>query len=102
MESVQPEMTVANGPEGLMEVLEDFRRRAELDPVFRHEPHYIMYHLNAQQSLIKIDFSADPFQFWYYDLMGRPATNSVKQTVAEFLWEKCGVKQRYEQSAGSK
>lgn len=102
MENVKPEMTIANGPEGLMGVLEDFRHRAESDAIFRSEPHYILYRLNTQESLIKIDFSIEPFQFWYYDLMGRPATNSIKTTVAEFLWEKCGVKQRYEQSAGSK
>lgn len=100
MDSMNPEMTIAEGPEGLMNVLDGFRRQAQQDESFRSEAHYILYRLNAQQSLIKIDFSEEPYQFWYYDLLGRPATNTVKNTIAEFLWEKCGIKQRHGQAAG--
>lgn len=100
MDSITPDMTVAEGPHGLMDVLVNFRGQAQQDELFRSEPHYILYRLNAQQSLIKIDFSEEPYQFWYYDLLGRPATNTVKNTIADFLWEKCGIKQHYGQAAG--
>jgi hypothetical protein len=101
MDSLQPEFTLADGPQGLMDVLETFRLQAEQDAVFRAKEHYIMYQLKAQQSLIKVDMSEQPFQFWYYDLLGRPMTNVVKDTVAEFLWEKCGIKDQYGQTSGS-
>lgn len=90
-----PEHTVANGPEGLKEVLEAFLQQAERDPEFRTQEHYILYQLKDQKSLIKVDMSARPFQFWYYDLLGRAATNAVKDTIADFLWEKGGEKERY-------
>lgn len=102
MDGMTPDMMTAEGPQGLMEVLDHCRRQAQQDESFRLEPHYILYRLNAQQSLIKIDFSEEPYQFWYYDLLGRPATNTVKNTIADFLWEKCGVKQHYGQAAGRK
>lgn len=35
-----------------------------------------------------------PYHFTYSDLLGRPATNAVKDTIANFLWEKCG-EERY-------
>ena len=94
-EFVMPEHTVADGPQGLMEVLVSFLQQAEQDAAFRTQDHYIMYRLMDQKSLIKVNMSERPYQFWYYDLLGRPATNAVKETVAEFLWEKCGEKERY-------
>jgi hypothetical protein len=92
---VMPEHTVAEGPQGLMAVLEKFLHQSEQDAEFRAKEHYIMYRLKDQKSLIKVDMSKRPFQFWYYDLLGRPATKAVKDTVAEFLWEKAGEKERY-------
>lgn len=94
MDSMNPEMTIAEGPDGLMNVLDGFRHQAA-----HAEPHYILYRLNSQESLIKIDFSKEPYQFWYYDLLGRPATNAVKNTIANFLSEKCGidVRDRFEE-----
>jgi hypothetical protein len=100
MDSLQPEFTIADGPQGLLEVLETFRCRAEQDAAFRAQEHYIMYKLKAQQSLIKVDMSEQPFQFWYCDLLGRPATNTVKDTIAEFLWERCGVSELNKQVSG--
>jgi hypothetical protein len=32
--------------------------------------------------------------FWYCDLLGRPITKAVKHTIADFLWEKCGEKEK--------
>lgn len=95
IDTALPEFVMADGPHGLMKVLENLLHQSEQDEAFRAQEHYIMYQLKDQRSLIKVDMSERPFQFWYYDLMGRPATTAVKEVIAEFLWEKCGEKQRY-------
>lgn len=77
----------AEGPEGLRSVLDNL--------LINQESKYILYHLGNQQSLIKVDLSTKPFQFWYYDLLGRPATRIVKETLARFAWEKGGEKEWY-------
>lgn len=74
--------TIAKGPDGLREALNALSPGKE---------HFILYQLNQQQSLIKIDNSEQPYQLWYYDLMGRPATMAVKNAVSQFLQEKCGT-----------
>jgi len=101
MESKVPEFTIAEGPQGLMDVLDSFLQQAQQDKVFRARYHYIMYHLKDQKSLIKVDMSEHPYQFWYYDLLGRPATNAVKDTIAEFLWDRCGENARKSNTSGS-
>ena len=95
---------VAQGPDGLSSVLSDILTKALSDSHFAATPHYILYQLKNQKSLIKADMSEKPFQFWYYDLLGRPAPNNVKETIARFLWEKCGEKEQYlqEVSVGGK
>lgn len=85
----------ANGPEGLKEVLDSLLVRANADPDFAAAQHYILYTLGSQKSLIRVDTSKQPFYFWYYDLLGRPITRNVKEIIAQFLWEKCGEKERY-------
>jgi hypothetical protein len=85
----------AHGPEGLTKVLDNFLEKAKIDPEFAAHGHYILYQLGAQKSLIKVDMSQQPFQFWYNDLLGRPPTNIVKETIARFLWEKCGERERF-------
>lgn len=85
----------AQGPEGLAEVLNRFLEQAKSDPEFATNGHYILYQLGNQKSLIKVDMSQEPYQFWYNDLLGRPATKIVKDTVAQFLWEKCGERERF-------
>lgn len=95
-----PDHTAADGPEGLMAVLESFLQQAEQDSEFRAKEHYIMYRLRDQKSLIKVNLSTRPYQFHYYDLLGRPATKAVKDTIAEFLWEKCGEKEHYLEESG--
>lgn len=99
-EFVMPEYTTADGPQGLMEVLETFRLQASQDAEFRAREHYILYCLNSQKSFIKVDMSEQPFQFWYSDVMGRPATNAVKETIAEFLLERCGEQDSQQQDSG--
>lgn len=90
-----PEYTLAEGPEGLDQVLDAFLAKTKSDAKFAAEEHYILYQLNEQKSLIKVDMSQQPFLFWYYDLNGRPATEVVKTIIARFLWEKGGEKERY-------
>lgn len=92
--SNHPEMTIAEGPQGLKEVLAALRERALQDADFRSREHYIMYRLKDQKSLFKVDLSQQPYQFWFYDLLGRPATNAVKDTVAEFIWESASENER--------
>lgn len=89
----------AQGPEGLKQVLEDLLEKSRQDPEFAAREHYIYYQLGGQKSLMKVDMSKPPFQFWYYDLMGRPMTRMIEATIAEFLWEKGGEKERYQQNA---
>lgn len=84
----------AEGPDGLIKQLINLLDRAQSDPGFAVKEHYIMYQLNTQKSLIKVDMSQTPFQFWYYDLQGRPATEIVKDTIALFLSEKYGQKEK--------
>lgn len=86
---------MTEGPEGLEKVLVELLDKVDADPALASEEHYILYHLGNQKSLIRVDPSQKPFKFWYYDLMGRPATVAVKETIARFLWEKCGEKERY-------
>lgn len=82
------------GSTGLKKQLINLLDRAQSDPAFSVKEHYIMYRLNTQKSLIKVDMTQTPFQFWYYDLQGRPATEIVKKTIASFLSEECGQKEK--------
>lgn len=84
------EYIIAEGPEGLKTALEALYAKASLDPVFAASEHYILYQLGDQRSLIKVETEEEPYQFWYNDLLGRPATKVVKDIIADFLWEKFG------------
>lgn len=90
-----PTYVIAEGPEGLREVLDQFLESAKTDSEFAAVGHYILYQLGDQKSLIKVDMSATPYQFYYYDYLGRPATKAVKKTIVRFLWEKCGEREKY-------
>lgn len=93
---------IADGPEGLRKALDDLLEKVTLDPSIAATRQTILYRLGNQTSLIKVDASQMPFHFWYIDLLGRPATRIVKETIARFLWEKCGEKERYfHETAGS-
>lgn len=85
----------AEGPEGLTGVLERLLEKKISNQENLPAEHYILYQLGNQKSLIKVDTSEQPFLFWYYDLLGRPATEVVKRTIAQFLWERCGEKERF-------
>lgn len=90
----------AEGPEGLASVLNDLLVKKHAGTQ-SHEQ-YILYQLGNQKSLIKVDISAQPFQFWYYDLLGRPATKVVKDILGDFVWEKGGEKERYLQELAAR
>ncbi|WP_148339954.1 hypothetical protein [Aquicella siphonis] len=89
----------AQGPDGLKRVLEELLEKCKSDREFAAQEHYILYQLGGQKSLMKVDMSQAPFQFWYYDLLGRPMTKKVEETIADFLWDKGGERERYLQNA---
>jgi hypothetical protein len=86
---------VAKGPEGLTAVLDDLLAQSKADPGVKEKDHYILFELGSQKSLIKMDMTVTPFLFWHYDLLGRPATATIKEVLARFAWEKCGQKESY-------
>jgi hypothetical protein len=86
---------LAQGPDSLYAVLEGLLKRTQADPHSTTEGRCILYKLGSQKSLIKVDTSRRPFELWYCDLLGRPATKAVRDTIAQFLWEKCGEKERH-------
>jgi len=85
---------IANGPEGLTQVLDDLFEKSKCDPTFVKKDYYVLYQLGNQKSLILVDTTKQPFRFWHYDFMGRPATIVVKEAIEKFLWEKCGERER--------
>ncbi|MBX3708573.1 MAG: hypothetical protein KIT56_08445 [Gammaproteobacteria bacterium] len=93
---------LANGPEGLRQVLDDLFEKVKSDSTFAAKQHFIMYQLGGQKSFIKVDMSKPPFQFWYNDVLGRPMTKAVEETIASFIWERCGEKERFLQGLSSK
>lgn len=92
---------VANGPEGLEKVLGDLLAKTKDDTGFSKKDHYILYQLGSQKALIRVSTKEIPFKFWHFDLMGRPATVAIKETIARFIWEKCGERERALQGIGN-
>lgn len=88
------EYITVDGPDGLTRVLNELLEKSKKDPIFREAEHYVLYELGQQRSMIKIDTTNMPFRFWHYDLMGRPATSALRDTVAKFLWENCGQEEQ--------
>jgi len=64
------------------------------DAEFRTKEHYILYRLKDQKALLKFDLHQQPYQCWFYDLLGRPATHAVKEVLAEFILEAATEKER--------
>jgi len=89
---------VAEGPQQLRQLLDNYLIEHEKNPTLTNNDRYILYTFGEQRSLIRVDTTSVPFHFRYCDLLGRPATKSVKETIAGFLWEKCGEKERYTQA----
>jgi hypothetical protein len=84
-EKVQRQYFVANGPEGLKEVLAKLKRintenstkSAQYDIIFLH---------NSLTALLKVDMSRPQVKFWYHDFgFGRAAPTSVKDVVVGFI-----------------
>jgi hypothetical protein len=86
---------VAEGPEKLRELLDTYLTKTQNDLNFASIGHYILYTLGEQRSLIRVDTSEIPFRFRYCDLLGRSATRAVRDTIAKFLWERCGEREKY-------
>lgn len=72
------------GPDELMEQLKHLHATSLETSV---NEFVIFYHLGNQRSYIQVDFSCEPFHFYYKDLLGRPMTKAVENTIAEFLWQ---------------
>lgn len=92
---MEKEYIVAKGPEKLEQVLDDLLEKSKQDSAIKSRAHYILYELGKQKSIIKVDMSEWPVVFWHYDLLGRPATSTVKDVIARFAWEKCGEREWY-------
>lgn len=86
---------LAEGPDRLEQVLNELLEKTTADPAFALKEHFVLYQLGNQKTLMKVDTSERPFQIWYFDLMGRPATTVVKEAITRFLWERCGGKELY-------
>lgn len=98
--NLSSEYILAEGPQGLARVLDGLLAESQKDPDFAAAEHFVLYQLGNQKALIKVDTTQVPFNFWYCDLLGRPATKIVKDTIAEFLWDKCGERERYAKELG--
>jgi len=85
---------IAQGPEGLRQVLDTLLEKSLQDSGFAAEPHFVKYQLGQQESFLKVDMSEKPYLFWYCDLQGRPVTKAIQTVIADFLWEKCGEKEK--------
>lgn len=83
---------IAEGPEGLKNVLSEFLIKSKQDPLFAKQEHHVLYQLGNQKTMIRVDTDKTPFKFWCYDLMGRPITIVLKNIIADFLWEHWGEK----------
>ena len=92
---------VAQGPQGLEQVLNELLEKSKSDATFKEQPHYVLYELGNQKSLIKMDLNEKPVMFWHYDLLGRAATSVVKDVLARFAWERCGEKEMYLKEQGA-
>ena len=96
------EYTTAEGPEALTRELDLLLEESKKNTEFADKDHFILYQFGAQKSWIKINTKTMPFHFEYQDMLGRPATNAVKEIIARFLWEKCGEKERYMHDHGGR
>ena len=92
---------VAQGPEGLEHVLDELLKESKTDASLKSKAHFILYELGNQKSMIKVDLSEWPVVFWHYDLLGRPATSTVKDVISRFAWDKCGEKEWYFKEKGT-
>ena len=91
----------AEGPEGLMRVLEELLAKVRSASLETKE-FVVLYQLGKQRSIIKVDFNQEPCHFWYQDTLGRPITKAVENTIAEFIWTKCGERERFLKEMSSK
>ena len=85
---------IADGPEGLIKVLNELLEKSKNDSTFAQQKHYVLYQLGNQKSMLRVDTDKGPFTFWHYDLMGRPATQAIKETIANFLREHWGEEEQ--------
>lgn len=83
---------------GLRAELDSILAKSTQNAAYAAESHYVKFQLGGPQGLqafIKIDMSSKPFLFWYCDLDERAVSPAVRKTIADFLWEKGGEKEKY-------
>ncbi len=93
METPGEDYIIAEGPEGLKNILEELLEKSKQDPVFARQEHFVLYTIGNLKSLMKVGTDQAPFKFWCYDLMGRPITLAMKEVLTQFLWEHWGEKE---------
>lgn len=89
------EYQVVKGPEELERLLDNLLAQTKNDNHLKLKPYFILYEWGNQKSLLKVDLSEQPVVFWHDDLLGRPATSTVKEVIARFVWQNCGEKEWY-------
>ncbi len=76
---------VANGPEGLKEVL-DKLKRINADNSTKSAQYDIIFLHNSLTALLKVDMGRPQIKFWYHDFgFGRAAPTSVKDVIVGFI-----------------
>lgn len=89
METKQiPQMRLAVGPDGLRKTLWDLFDEIQANPDLQAQKQFISYRIGELVAILQFDFNHDPIQVRYNDLDGRPAPKSVKEIIADFVWEK--------------
>lgn len=78
-EETLPAYEIAEGPEALAALLDKLLEKYHQKNDSSENEYYILYKIGEQRSLIKVDISTMPFYFWFYDLLARPPTSSVKE-----------------------
>jgi hypothetical protein len=77
----------AHGPDELIQSLEGLYERANRDARFAAQPHYVLFQIGQQSSLLRFDIHKR--KVYHFNIDGYAATAPVKVAVQQFL-EKAG------------
>lgn len=72
---------IAQELQGLKSLLAQYMRS------MTKEQQFILYKIGEQESLMRVDFSKQPYQVYYNDKLGRPAPFALKIAVTEIMSE---------------
>jgi hypothetical protein len=86
MDSNKPDYIEASGQQGLRDVLDALQHLVTNDAEYRSKQHLIKYRFGDRTSILKVDMSEKPYQFWYFNLdMRRALEGADKNVIADFL-----------------